>query len=231
VITEAIILAGGFGTRLQSVVSDVPKCMALIQNKPFLHYVVEELQVQGIEKFIFALGYMHTIVGDYIAKNLSTINYQLSIENEPLGTGGAIHVACSKTKEENVLIVNGDTLFRVDIDNLAHFHIHQKAACTIALKSMQHFDRYGVVEINNTGLVTSFHEKKYYSAGLINGGIYVINVSSFHEKKFPLKFSFERDYLECNIKQKNIFGYIQDAYFIDIGIPEDYIKAQKDLSK
>lgn len=228
-ITEAIILAGGLGTRLQSAVSDVPKCMAPIRHKPFLYYVINELQQQGIETFIFSLGYMYEIVESYLSKELSHIPYQLSIENEPLGTGGAIQLACSKAKQENILVVNGDTLFKVNISTLSQFHTQQKAACTIALKPMKNFERYGVVTIDDKGLITSFEEKKYYASGFINGGVYALHIDPFIQRKFSAKFSFEKDYLECTVKEKNIFGCVQDNYFIDIGIPDDYVKAQKDL--
>ena len=228
---QAIILAGGLGTRLRSVVADLPKCMAPVAGRPFLFYVINYLRLQGIEKFIFSLGYKHEIIIDYLNDQFSTLNFQCSIEEEPLGTGGAIKLACQHATEKNVIIVNGDTLFKIDVDAVSFFHEKQKADCTLALKPMRHFDRYGVVEINQAGTITDFREKQFYDNGLINGGVYVLNIENFLAKNFPTKFSFEKDYLEKNYLQGNIKAIVQDNYFIDIGIPEDYSRVQEELKQ
>lgn len=226
---EAIILAGGLGTRLRSVVADVPKCMAIVAQKPFLHYVITYLQKQGVTKFIFSLGYMSEVIENYLLKEFPLLNYQVSLEDEPLGTGGAIYLACKKATKKNVIIVNGDTLFNINITKLHSLHDFMKANCTLALKPMYKFDRYGVVEINNASIITSFKEKNYYDEGLINGGCYLLNVAPFLAHKFADKFSFEKDYLEKEYTQNNIYGQVQDEYFIDIGIPQDFEKAQTEL--
>ncbi|WP_276502727.1 HAD-IIIA family hydrolase [Terrimonas pollutisoli] len=228
---EGLILAGGLGTRLRSVVSDLPKCMAPVAGRPFLFYVINYLRLQGVEKFIFSLGYKHEIIIDYLNDQFSTLNFQCSVEEEPLGTGGAIQLACQYATEKNVLIVNGDTLFKIDVDTVNSFHEDQKADCTLALKPMHRFDRYGVVEMNEKGLITDFKEKQFYDKGLINGGVYILNVENFLAKKFPAKFSFEKDYLERYYQQGKISGIVQDSYFIDIGIPEDYNRVQDELKQ
>lgn len=228
---QAIILAGGLGTRLRSVVPELPKCMATVAGRPFLFYVINYLRIQGIEKFIFSLGYKHEIIEDYLKDQFSTLQYECSIEEEPLGTGGAIQLACLKATEKNVIVANGDTLFKINGKDLFSFHIEQEADCTLALKPMKHFDRYGVVELNEKNVVADFKEKQFYETGLINGGLYVLNVENFLAKKFPAKFSFEKDYLEQYYQQGKIYGLIQDNYFIDIGIPEDYERAQKELKQ
>lgn len=235
-IKEAIILAGGLGTRLRSVISDVPKCMAPVCGKPFLYYLIEFLKKSKIETFIFSVGYMHEIIEEYLHKNYPELNYQISLETEPLGTGGAIKLACERSLENDVLICNGDTLFKIDIESLNKFHESMKAFCTVALKPMEDFDRYGVIELNDDNTVKSFKEKQYYTTGLINGGIYGLNKLEFLKEDLPEKFSFEKDYLERIVNSKNegnkkIYGIIQDEYFIDIGIPDDYKKVQSDLKK
>jgi D-glycero-alpha-D-manno-heptose 1-phosphate guanylyltransferase len=155
------------------------------------------------------------------------------VEKEPLGTGGGIKLACEKSVEKNVLICNGDTFFKIDTGAFTSFHKTTEAACTLALKPMHYFDRYGVVELNEDHSVKTFKEKQYYTTGLINGGIYALNVQDFLNENLPEKFSFEKDYLEKKVSSRNkipkIFGLVQDGYFIDIGIPEDYEKAQKEL--
>lgn len=226
---QAIILAGGLGTRLRSVVSDVPKCMAPVNGRPFLQFIIEYLLNQGIDKFIFAIGYKSQLIIDFVNEQYPTLNKQFSIEEEPLGTGGAIKLACRLASEKNVLILNGDTLFKIDIKQLADFHNSRAADCTLSLKPMRDFSRYGVVELNNDGSVSSFKEKKQYETELINGGVYALNVASFLQENLPLQFSFEKDYLEEYVDKRKMSGLVQDGYFIDIGIPEDYERAQKEL--
>ena len=229
VITEAIILAGGLGTRLKDAVPDLPKCMAPVNGKPFLSHVLDHLINEGITHFIFALGYKSEQIIEYISKEYPHILNKISIEDEPLGTGGAIRLACSHAKEKSVLIANGDTLFKIDVDELASFNTLSGANCTLSLKFLENFDRYGVVEINEDCAITSFKEKAFYASGLINGGMYALNVHKFLEEALPQKFSFEKDYLEAFYDKRRMFGIEQECYFIDIGISEDYERAQTEL--
>lgn len=232
-INEAIILAGGLGTRLRSVVSDTPKCMAPVAGKPFLFYLIDFLQKSKVEHFIFSLGYMHEVIDHYLKNNFVKLNYRISLENEPLGTGGAIKRACKKTMSKDVLVCNGDTFYKIDCKALSRFHKEKNATCTLSLKPMINFDRYGVVEITDEGSIRSFREKQFYPEGLINGGFYALDVNKFLQEDLPEKFSFEKDYLEKFILLENqktkFYGLIQDAYFIDIGIPKDFEKAQTDF--
>jgi D-glycero-alpha-D-manno-heptose 1-phosphate guanylyltransferase len=233
-IKEAIILAGGLGTRLRSVIADKPKCMAPVAGKPFLHYLINFLQKNGIENFIFSVGYMHEVIEEYLKNNFPELKYIISLESEPLGTGGAIKLACKKTFQENVLICNGDTLYKIDCHKLSEFHKKVNATCTLSLKPMNNFNRYGVVEINSDHSVKSFKEKQFYQSGLINGGIYALNIHEFLKNHLPKKFSFEEYFLEKNVdlptsKKPKLYGLVQDEYFIDIGIPEDYERAQKEF--
>jgi D-glycero-alpha-D-manno-heptose 1-phosphate guanylyltransferase len=229
VIREAIILAGGLGTRLRSVVPDLPKCMAPVNEKPFLTYVINHLQNEGITHFIFALGYKSDAIMTFLEEDFPSLLFKTCIEEEPLGTGGAVKKALTKAKDNSVLIANGDTLFKIDVELLAGVHTLSGACCSLSLKPMLNFDRYGVVEIDECSVIKSFKEKQFYESGLINGGIYVINKHKFLETNLPDKFSFEKDYLEKYYKVKRMFGIVQDKYFIDIGIPEDYARAQKEL--
>lgn len=228
-INEVIILAGGLGTRLRSAVPELPKCMAPVNGKPFIAYVIDHFQQQGVHNFIFALGYKNEIF-ETLLSSLSTINYKLSTEQEPLGTGGAIKLACSVASSENVLVTNGDTLFKANLKSVSDFHEENNADCTLCLKPIQQFDRYGVVELNNKSRIVSFKEKQFYESGYINGGLYALNRNKFIQEHLPEKFSFEKDYMEKLYNQRKMFGIVQDEYFIDIGIPEDYAKAQMELS-
>jgi len=228
-VKEAIILAGGLGTRLRPVVSDLPKCMAPVAGQPFLKHVIRYLLSQGIEKFIFSLGYKHEMIEGFLNDEFPTLHCECSVEQEPLGTGGAIYLACKRTKEENVLVVNGDTLFKADLEKAASFHIKNKADCTLLLKPMHGFDRYGAVELDDDYAVSSFKEKQNFQSADINAGTYMLDVEQFIDKDFPERFSFEKDYLEKYYGERKIFGVIEDSYFIDIGVPADFQKAQEEL--
>lgn len=217
------------GTRLQNTVPDLPKSMAPVAGQPFLIYIIRHLLSQGVEKMIFALGHKHDIIKTFLSETFYYLNYTCVIEDTPLGTGGAILLALDKTTGRDVIIVNGDTLFKIDIDDLSDRHIETQTDCTIALKPMERFDRYGSVSIDEAGNVVRFNEKKFEAKGNINGGIYVLNRVSFLQNKFPQIFSFEKDYLEALVDTYNFIGVIQDKYFIDIGVPEDYRRAQDEL--
>lgn len=236
-INEAIILAGGLGTRLRSVVADLPKCLAPVAGKPFLHYVIDFLKTEGITSFIISVGYKNEDIINFIDKNFpfharhnSDIKFQFSVEEEPLGTGGAIKLSCKKLTGTEVIICNGDTLFQIDIRQLINFHQQNNADCSLCLKPMTDFDRYGVVELNEDQSIKTFKEKQFYKTGLINGGVYALNRSTFCDENLPDKFSFEKDYLEKFVGKRKMYGLIQDEYFIDIGIPEDFERAQSELS-
>jgi D-glycero-alpha-D-manno-heptose 1-phosphate guanylyltransferase len=228
-LSQCIVLAGGLGTRLREAVPDLPKCMAPVAGRPFLFYVINYLRSQGILQFIFSLGYKHEIIEEYLSTNFSTLDYECVIEGEPLGTGGAIKLACTKATGINVLIVNGDTMFKIDIESLIALHTATNADCTLALKPMLNFDRYGVVELHKDQSIRSFKEKQFYTSGNINGGVYLLNTEKFLQQSFPEKFSFEKDYLEKG--EHKLAGDVQDEYFIDIGIPQDFNRAQTDFAK
>lgn len=230
-LKEAIVLAGGLGTRLRSVVNDLPKAMAPVNDQPFLKYVIRYLLSQGIEYFVFSLGYKHEVIESFLQKEFPTIKYRCVIEDEPLGTGGGIQLACKAATQDEVLIVNADTIFKINIAAAFNFHRSQNAYCTLALKPMKDFDRYGVVEIDKENIVTNFKEKQFYTEGLINGGVYILNRNKFLSGNWPEKFSFEKDFLEKEFVNRDLSGFIDDGYFIDIGIPEDFAKAQTELKQ
>ena len=228
-ITQAIILAGGLGTRLRSAVPDLPKCMAPILAKPFIGYLMDYLIQQGVTKFILALGYKSEVVQQYLNTQYGEYNLSYSVESEPLGTGGAIALAFTKAESEDCLVLNGDTFFAVDLKKLSVFHAETGAACTLALKPMQNFDRYGTVSLGEAGQVTGFHEKQKTADGLINGGVYALKKAALLHSTQPSHFSFETDFLYPSVELGNLRGLVENQYFIDIGIPEDYERAQTEL--
>lgn len=229
-VTEAIILAGGLGTRLREAVPDLPKCMAPVNGRPFIAYVIRHLSQQGITHFIFSLGYKSKTFLGFLSTTLPAGTYDVVIEDTPLGTGGAIQYAAQKATQDDFVVVNGDSIFQTDIQELAAFHFAQHSCCTLALKAMQNVSRYGVVELTENGNISHFREKQFFEKGLINGGVYLINKTCLLGKGLPDKYSFETDFLQRFYTEGNIYGLEQAGYFIDIGIPEDYQRAQTELT-
>jgi D-glycero-alpha-D-manno-heptose 1-phosphate guanylyltransferase len=226
---EAIVLAGGFGTRLRTVVSDVPKPMASIKGVPFLVYIFNQLKKYGINRVILSVGYKYEIIQNYFGNNYEDIKIYYSIEDTPLGTGGAIKRAIDYVTEENIFILNGDTLFDVNLSDLYQKHRQLNTNVTIATKLMNNFDRYGTIEMENS-IITEFHEKQPLEIGYINGGVYCIKTHVFKKYNLPEQFSWEA-FIEQNFNQIKIGSFISRGYFIDIGIPDDYLNAQKDLEQ
>lgn len=227
--TQAVILAGGFGTRLRSVVQDVPKPMANIKGRPFLCYVLDYCRQYGICQVVLAVGYLHEVIRQYFGNEYKGIALTYAIEDKPLGTGGAIRQALTYCQpDEPAFVLNGDTLFAADLGQLYHTYTQSRADIAIALCSLRNFDRYGVVETDEEGRVTVFCEKQYREAGNINGGIYLL--SPLLLRDFPVKFSFEKAVLAAHVRDYRLYAYASHAYFIDIGIPEDYARAGEELS-
>ncbi|MCK5356261.1 MAG: D-glycero-D-manno-heptose 1-phosphate guanosyltransferase, partial [Methyloprofundus sp.] len=167
---------------------------------------------------------------DYFKNSFAGIELDYAVEEEPLGTGGAILNALSSARQDNVFIINGDTFFNVDLKSLLSKHLSYPSDLTLSLKPMQNFDRYGCVEVDENHKVSSFKEKELVVQGNINGGIYILNKKMFQSLGLPKVFSFE-EFMQKNMNDINIYADIIDHYFIDIGIPEDYKKAQNELEK
>ena len=220
---EAVILAGGLGTRLRSVVSEVPKCMAPVDGKPFLQYMLEWLSRFDVSHVVLSVGYLREVIFAFIDSREWPFEISYAVEEEPLGTGGGIRLALTKCREDRVIVLNGDTFFNVDLKALTF-----AAPVTLALKPMRDFDRYGAVDLDG-GLVTGFHEKTACTEGLINGGVYALVRSRLDLAFYPGRFSFEKDLLEPLAAARLVAGQVQEGYFIDIGIPEDYTRAQREL--
>ena len=222
---EVIILAGGKGTRLSEVVADVPKPMAPVHGKPFLFYLFEWLKKYPVEKVILSIGYKSEIIIEYFGNSFSGISIEYVIEEKPLGTGGAVKFALQKSTGNEILIINGDTYFPIDLNTFYSFHTGNNHLFSVALKEMKNFSRYGSVECEKDTIL-KFNEKKSCSEGLINGGIYLINRQYFESKQIAGAFSLETEILEKEAGTSHIKGLVFDDLFIDIGIPEDYHRAQ-----
>jgi D-glycero-alpha-D-manno-heptose 1-phosphate guanylyltransferase len=229
-IKEAIILAGGMGKRLRSVVPDLPKSMAPVNGKPFLDYQFDYLDVFGIDRIILSVGYMHEKIMSHYGHQYKNIRLDYAIEKEPLGTGGALKHAMEMVKVPLVFVLNGDTFFQIDYKKFVDIHRSKESKMTIVLREVEDVSRYGCIERNENRLITGFWEKGQKSGkGYINGGVYIINKRFFQKQNLPEKFSLEKDFFEEIYKKEKIYGLLCRQYFIDIGIPEDYAKAQDEF--
>ena len=227
---DVIVLAGGLGTRLRSVVSEVPKCMAPVNGKPFLHYLLTALSQYQIKKVVLSVGYKRECIMDWVHEYGIEFPFEIdfAVEETPLGTGGGIRLALEKCVSDAVCVMNGDTFFDVDLEQLKEAHGHSGQLLTMAVKHLKDFDRYGTVTFDKHGVVTGFNEKRYCEDGYINGGVYMISDRNLL-KNMPERFSFEMDFLQPKAVEGIVQGFVSDGYFIDIGIPQDYAKANEDF--
>ena len=250
---EVIVLAGGLGTRLRSVVHEIPKCLAPISGTPFLAYLLDWLGRYPVEHVVFSVGYLREQVMDFVQSREWPFTYDFAVEESPLGTGGGIRLALSFCHSDHVFVVNGDTFYPVDLTAFSF-----DKPITLALKPMKDFDRYGTVSVERASArdgvamteekwffakpcekyfssadgpadalrITAFHEKQHCAEGLINGGVYAIDRSRLDLSSLPERFSFEKEVLEPGAAIGEIGGVVCDDFFIDIGVPEDYERAQ-----
>ena len=224
------MLAGGLGTRLRDVVPDRPKAMVEVAGRPFLEILLDRMSRSGFAKIVLATGHLHEVIEQHFGRSWAGMELVYSVEDHPLGTGGAAWQALKLTSRSDVFLINGDTFFNVDFAALHRFHRSLGADVTLALKPMKNFDRYGTVELKD-GRITGFREKTKTEEGLINGGVYLLSRQVSLGLSFPERFSIEMDFLEKKVGEITIGGFVQDAYFIDIGIPDDYARAQWELPR
>lgn len=226
---EAVILAGGFGTRLSHVVSNVPKPMAPVYGKPFITYVLDKLHDAGVQHVVLATGHLHEVIDSYFRNGYRGMTITCSYESTPLFTGGAIVQAAQYIQSDHFVVLNGDTLFDIDFAQLWSLHTSRNAHLTIALRQVPDTGRYGAVTCDDERIM-AFHEKDTsIGAGCINGGIYAIDKKWLQSLTLPVKFSFEKELMQPMAGQEGFYGLRSNGYFIDIGIPEDYFRAQEEF--
>lgn len=225
----AVILAGGFGTRLQSVVSEVPKPMAPVNDKPFLFYLLSYLKKNGFSKIVFSLYYKAEIIQNYFGSEFEGMKLYYVIDEKPLGTGGAIrNVQKQLNLNEPCVVLNGDTFFKINYQAFYEQHQQSGAQFSIAAKSLPDCSRYGRIILENQQF-KQFINDGATCAGYINAGIYLFDFKLLEQISFSEVFSFEKDFLYEYTAKLNTHVYIEDAYFIDIGVPDDYKKFNEDV--
>jgi D-glycero-alpha-D-manno-heptose 1-phosphate guanylyltransferase len=223
---DAIILAGGRGTRLAGQIGGgIPKPMAPVGEYPFLHHVLKLLIRQGVTRAIMATGFRGDVIANTYGRQFDGLTIDYSHEEQPLGTGGAIAQALGFTTQPDVFICNGDSYFDVPFPQMLDFHRQAGATVTIAGKPMTDFDRYGCIQCGEDGRILGFTEKRPVKQGVINTGVYLMR------RGIPFPdgpFSLENDYFAQ--LPDTMFVYQSEGYFIDIGVPEDYARACREMT-
>lgn len=221
---DAIILAGGLGTRLKGAVSNLPKVLAPVNGKPFLDILLHILdRSEKTGKVILAVGYMaDKIIERYRDSNAYRFRIAFSVETDPLGTGGAVKKALGYSETDNVLVMNGDSYVEVDLEEMFAAHSARNAALTVVIKEVPDAGRYGRVLIDAGGRVVSFEEKRVDAgSGYVNAGVYLLNRNLFEKVEEEKAFSLEKELLPA-ILGEAVYGFVSQGKFIDIGIPETY---------
>jgi D-glycero-alpha-D-manno-heptose 1-phosphate guanylyltransferase len=227
---EAIVLAGGFGTRLSSRLDGVPKPMAPVAGRPFLEILLTRLQRAGCARVLLSVGHLHHIIQNHFGKSFNGMCVDYVIENQPLGTGGAIRFALTQAKESSVLVLNGDTYLQMEYADMLRFHAAEGASVTMAVVHCADVARYGGVVVENKRIV-AYAEKGSSGSGWISAGAYILDRNLEWPRALHQKFSIETDFFAPEIGRLRPAAYEVAGYFLDIGIPEDLDRAQKELAE
>ncbi|HEV2484468.1 MAG TPA: nucleotidyltransferase family protein [Terracidiphilus sp.] len=226
---EAIVLAGGLGTRLATKLEGIPKAMAPVAGRPFLEILLSQLKHTGCSRVLLSVGHLHAAIQNNFGSSFRGMPLDYVIENVPLGTGGAIRKALSYAAEENILVLNGDTFLQADYAAMLQFHAAEHAAVTIAITRQPDLSRYGGVLVEGKRIV-GFQEKGHSGPGFINAGAYVLRREMPWPPILSEKFSFEVDFLSLEISRLSPLAYEVEGFFLDIGVPEDLDRAQRELA-
>ncbi len=227
---EAIVLVGGKGTRLKSISGDIPKPLVLVGGKPFVYWILQELQKQGFSKAILATGYRAEYFQSQVLEdNPIDIEILFSEEVEPLGTGGAIRNAMEMVVSDRFFVFNGDSFCDVSCSKVVDHSRKMDASLCIVGAQVSDVSRYGQIKLSATSKVISVLEKGGAGDGIINSGIYYLKKELLNNFSLDQKFSFEKEVLEKKIS--GFYSYVSNGYFIDIGLPEDYHSANCYFSK
>ncbi|GHC09832.1 nucleotidyltransferase family protein [Thermomonas carbonis] len=222
---EAIILAGGFGTRLRGIVDDVPKPLAPVAGRPFLAWVLDRLAANGIRRCLLATGYLSDTIEQRIGARWQGMDIAYSVEPEPLGTGGAIRLAATRLLGDAAHVLNGDTWLEYDPRALEAAAHAAGTPMAIALARVDDVARYGAVDIDQHRVI-GFREKGETAAGWINAGCYFLGADALAALPAHDTFSFEQAVLQPRTHAGEVAAFTDTAGFIDIGVPVDYARAQ-----
>jgi NDP-sugar pyrophosphorylase family protein len=236
---QAVVLCGGLGTRLRASVPTLPKALAPVAGRPFLDYLLTGLATAGIRSVVLCAGYKGEMIEAEYGQNAEcSLSIQYSVESAPLGTAGAVRLAASAISSNPFLLLNGDSLVEADYQRLIKTHVSSGAKATLTLVRVAQPERYGSVVLKANAEIDAFIEKcslpesRANSAGhFINAGVYALDREILHEiPSAPPPVSLERDVLP-KLLGRGLFGFVTEGFFIDIGVPEDYARAQTELPR
>lgn len=224
-----VILAGGLGTRLRPVISDKPKVLAEVMGRPFLTYLLDQLFFAGVRKVILCTGYMGNRVQEVYGDTYKSLHLLYSQEDEPLDTGGALRLALPLIESNHVLVMNGDSYVRVDLNSYVDWFFHIDRKASLVLVKALDTSRYGMVKVKKDESILIFEEKGMAKdSGWINAGVYLVKTSLLKSIPSGKAFSLEREFFP-SLVGKGLFGYQCKGNFIDIGTPKSFNKAEKIL--
>jgi D-glycero-alpha-D-manno-heptose 1-phosphate guanylyltransferase len=226
-IRKAIVLAGGRGERLQPVVPDLPKPMAPVRGRPFLEYILDRLVDAGLTEVIISVGYKAEVIEEHFGQAYRSLPIRYSRESYPLGTGGAMALALQGEDSSPALVLNGDTLVDIDYPALMVWYAQTTSLVAIVLRHAPDVSRFGAVVLVGERVV-EFQEKGQQGPGLVNAGVYVVRPEIFFQYGKGERFSFETDVLQSYCRELQPCAFVTAGYFIDIGTPEDYKRAQRE---
>ena len=222
-----VILIGGLGTRLQPVVKDRPKGIAEVGGKPFIYYLLKQLEIHNFKTVLLCTGYMSSAIEESLSLLTSQVKIEYSKESTPLGTAGALRNALPKISTDNLMVMNGDSFCDIDMHELLLKSSISKADCMMTLTKVKNSCRYGSVHINDQGFVTKFSSRPEESGeNIINAGIYIFRKSLIESIPPKTHRSLENDFLPKWSEEGRIAYFIHNGRFIDIGTPNSYIESQ-----
>jgi len=227
---DVIILAGGLGTRLKGIIPDLPKALSPINGRPFLDYILDFLEESdSVSNVILAVGYMaDQIIETYTDRDEYNFEILFSREETLLGTGGAIKRALQYSTTDSAMVLNGDSYVDVRVNDVLAFHREKNASMTIIVKKIRNPDRYGLVRFDDTHRITSFNEKQTSATeGYINTGIYMFKRDIFSHIEENRVISLEKELMSLFIRDNGVYAFATQGKFIDIGLPETYLVAEK----
>jgi NDP-sugar pyrophosphorylase family protein len=224
---DAAILAGGFGTRLRPVLSDRPKPLAPVKDRPFIAFLLDQIADADLHYVVLCTGYLGDQLRNALGNTYKSLEIAYSCEPAALGTAGALRLAVDRFRSNTVLVLNGDSYCDVDMNAFCRWHHLQQASASIVLTRVENADRFGSVDTNPDGTIVRFGEKATYpTEGWVNAGIYLIARPLIEQIPTQRPVSLERDIFPQWIGS-GFYGYRHHGVFLDIGTPDSYVEAAR----
>lgn len=222
-----VVLVGGLGTRLRPVIQDRPKVLAEVKGRPFLTYILDQLDQAGMREVVLCTGYMAEAIERTFGGDYKSLILKYSKEVQPLGTGGALRQALPYCFSDPILVLNGDSFIDANLSKFVEWFQENNLEAAVLITEVSDASRFGRVVVRQDGLIISFEEKSgHQDTGLINAGVYLLKKHIIQSIPQGKKFSLEQQ-LFPQLMGKSLYGYLTKGSFIDIGTPESYLLAEE----